>query len=514
MKNILNHLDNILLIISPNGSIQFANTPALNFFKTTNEALKGKLINHLLELEAHELASYLKAKQPVSCSIQTKTSPQIHCFIELTAQTWYGMNCFMLLIRPIEEALNHSFLQKLIEEKIDPELEAFLTTTVDLFAVIDSQTGKFIKVNDRWESVLGWQSHDLVHIKTLPELEYPPSGKSESATLSYLNQMDSIRDYVTEYRCKNGEYKLLECNYKKLEEETLAIFTAKDITEQENLRIQKKNLENAVHLENLRSEFFATVSHELRTPLNIILATLQLIDSENQHMQSVFPNQNKYHKIMCQNAYRLLKLINNIIDSTKIEDGYFSIKLGNYNIVSLVESIAGSTIDYMKSKDIDFIFDTEIEEEYIACDPDLIERIVLNLLSNSIKYCNPEVKGIICVNISLEEDFVVLHVQDNGIGIPAEKLEVIFKRFIQVDNALSQKKEGSGIGLSLVKSLVEMHNGSIHVKSQLNKGSEFIIKLPRKIIPNQDLEEVSEKLLNHSINKLNIEFSDICRCGE
>lgn len=509
MKNILNQLDNILLIISPNGMIQFVNKPALKFFKTTNDDLKGKLINHLLELEIDKLASYLTVNQPVSRSIQTKTSPQIRCFIELTAQTWYGLNCFMLLIRPIEEALTHSFLQELIEEEIDPELEVFLTTTVDLFAVIDSQTGKFIKVNDRWESVLGWQAHDLVHTMSLPELEYPPSGKSASATLSYLNRMDSIRDYVTEYRCKNGKYKLLECNYKKLEKETLAIFTAKDITEREKLKIQKKNLEDAIHLESLRSEFFATVSHELRTPLNIILATLQLIENENHHTQSVSVKQNKYNKIIRQNAYRLLKLINNIIDMTKIEDGYFNIKLGNYNIISLIESIADSTIDYMNSKNIDFIFDTEIEEEYIACDPDLIERIVLNLLSNSVKYCNPEVKSIICVNISLEQDFVVLHVLDNGIGIPAEKLEVIFKRFIQVDNALSQKKEGSGIGLSLVKSLVEMHNGSIHVKSQLNKGSEFIVKLPRKTIPNQELEEVNEKLLDNSINKLNIEFSDI-----
>ncbi|MDZ7548547.1 GHKL domain-containing protein, partial [Clostridium perfringens] len=135
-----------------------------------------------------------------------------------------------------------------------------------------------------------------------------------------------------------------------------------------------------------------------------------------------------------------------------------------------------SVIPYIQSKGLELVFDTDIEEKIMCFDPDKIERIVLNLLSNAIKFSNPA--GII--NISLKDmgNGISFSVKDTGIGIKEDQLNIIFERFKQVNKSFTREQEGSGIGLSLVKALVELHNGSIEVKSSYSEGSEFIVKLP------------------------------------
>lgn len=403
--------------------------------------------------------------------------------------------------------IHREFMQR---EKIEKELETFLSTAVDLTAVINFKTGQFIKANDKWQELLGWSSQELIENMRLQDLEHNLYHELSLHRFSDLNEEDYFNHQVrTKCCCKNGDPKLFEINYKRLPNEDLVMLTAQDITEKEKLKLQNKELEDVIRLESLRNEFFANVSHELRTPLNIIISAIQLLDTPNYLETTSSEQRNKYIKSMKQNAHRLLKLINNIIDITRIDAGYYHVHLGNYNIISLVETITDSTLEYMYSKNIKFTFDTEIEEEYIACDPDLIERILLNLLSNSIKYNKIDGDNKIWVAITLEEDYVVISVRDNGIGIPEEKLKSIFERFIQVDNLLTRKREGSGIGLSLVKSLVDLHKGHILVKSQLGEGSEFIVKLPRQRIAETPSTLSTDSLKNISAEKYIVEFSDI-----
>lgn len=166
-----------------------------------------------------------------------------------------------------------------------------------------------------------------------------------------------------------------------------------------------------------------------------------------------------------------------------------------------------SVANYIEDKGITLIFDTEIEEKVIACNPDSMERIILNLLSNAMKSTNKD--GSIFVNIYLEPNSVCISIKDTGIGIPENMCDLIFDRFMQVDSSLSRAKEGSGIGLSLVKSLVEIIGGSISVKSKWGEGSEFIIKLPDVNIPESEEQHTHQCLEEGYINKINIEFSDI-----
>lgn len=208
--------------------------------------------------------------------------------------------------------------------------------------------------------------------------------------------------------------------------------------------------------------------------------------------------------IMKQNAYRLVRLVNNLIDISKCEVGFLKLNKHNYNIVSIVEDITLSVCEYFKMNDIKIIFDTNTEEKIMAVDVDKIERIMLNLLSNSMKFTDKG--GEVAVNLTDIGEYVMISVKDTGIGIPEEKINQIFNRFEQVDKTFTRKREGSGIGLALVKSLVELHGGSISAKSKINEGSEFIIKLPITVVNN---EETQIEIFDSKVDKISIEFSDI-----
>ncbi|WP_273222970.1 sensor histidine kinase [Geosporobacter ferrireducens] len=278
--------------------------------------------------------------------------------------------------------------------------------------------------------------------------------------------------------------------------------------ERKEAAVNLKLLQEAREYDRLKTEFFSNISHEFKTPLNVILGTLQLYDL---HLQgTTLPAELypiiRYKKILKQNCYRLLRLINNLLDITKIDSGYFQIQHRNCDMVSLVKEITLSVADYVHNKALSITFNSNTDQKHMACDPDKFERILLNLLSNAIKFTNME--GSISVNFIDYGKRVEIVVKDTGIGIPIDKQEVIFERFRQVDPLLTRNHEGSGIGLALVKSLVEMHLGTIRLQSEVEKGSTFIIDLPvihlEECQPNNDPIEPP-----CNVEKIHIEFSDI-----
>jgi signal transduction histidine kinase len=282
------------------------------------------------------------------------------------------------------------------------------------------------------------------------------------------------------------------------------------LVKERQLAENARKLNEMMNYDKLKTEFFSNISHELRTPLNVILSTIQLM--KHLKAQSAPNNsdtkESKYLKIIQQNCYRQLRLVNNLIDISKIDSNYYELHLKICNIVEIVENITMSVAEYIKSKDITLVFDTNTEEIFTACDPDQIERIILNLLSNATKFTNPG--GSIWVNIHDDSEKVNIIIRDTGMGIPEDQLDIIFDRFQQVDMSLARNHEGSGIGLSLVKSLVEKHNGNINVKSEIGKGAEFIIELP--YINTSEIDNLlpqSNVYIQNHVEKINIEFSDI-----
>ena len=243
-----------------------------------------------------------------------------------------------------------------------------------------------------------------------------------------------------------------------------------------------KAKDKAEEINRLKSYFISNISHELKTPINVILCAAQLLESKRVDNYNI-NNENNTIDIIKDNSYRLIRLINNIIDVEKAEVDELTLNLKKDNLVSLIEDIVTSVIPYAKRKELNLIFDTEEEEIIMDMDIEKIERIILNLLSNAIKFSNEN--GNIYIRIMLNNDDVDIVVEDEGIGISKDDIPYIFDKFIQVDNTFNRKNEGSGIGLAIVKSFIDIHNGKIMVESQVGKGTKFIVKLP-KIINNED----------------------------
>lgn len=273
----------------------------------------------------------------------------------------------------------------------------------------------------------------------------------------------------------------------------------------------KKNLKHAVEIESLKTEFFANLSHEFKTPLNIILSTVQLVMNYIE-VNNEYPDYNMFNKCLSnikQNSYRILKIANNLIDMSKIDGNFYSINMGNYNIVEVVENIVQSLAEYMKDNKRNIIFDTMEEEIITACDPDQIERIILNLLSNAMKFTSHG--GNIYVDMEVNDrcNKVIIKISNDGEKINFEDRLRIFERFTQSESLLTRRTEGTGIGLTLVKSLVKLHNGEVYVNTEFEEGTQFCIELPIRKMKNFKNNNVREKSIVSKVEKFNIEFSDI-----
>lgn len=270
---------------------------------------------------------------------------------------------------------------------------------------------------------------------------------------------------------------------------------------------KEKLFEEKMEIENYRNDFFINLSHELRTPLNIITSTIQLSEMyiKNENAENAVEKVKGHFDIMRKNCYRLLKTVNNIMDVSKLETKQYELNKSLINIVYLVEDVVSSTIIYAEGENIEIIFNTETEEEIVKCDPVEIERVILNIISNAIKYSKEN--GHTWVNVLRRGKNVEISIKDDGIGIPKEKQEDVFVKFKRVDE---NTKLGSGVGLSLSKLLIEMHDGRLEFNSREGVGSEFIISLPVYDMKEDEYKDILDlEEIDIGSMDLEIEMSEI-----
>lgn len=277
--------------------------------------------------------------------------------------------------------------------------------------------------------------------------------------------------------------------------------------------IENMNVEEAINFEHIKSNFIANISHEFKTPINIILLTVKLlIEIDKGDFNSITKEKySEYLNILKQNSYRLLKLVNNVIDTAKIENNFYKLNLGNYNIIKIIEDITMSTSSYISQNNRNIIFDTNEEEVILACDPDKIERLILNLLSNAIKFSKPGSDINVDVSTDFDKNLVYVSVKNTGELISEEYANKIFGQFMQGENLFIRRTEGSGIGLYLAKYFIKMHNGDIWLNLDNKNCTEFIFSIPIEKVHDkesfkEDVYTISE---SNIIEQCNIEFSDI-----
>lgn len=295
--------------------------------------------------------------------------------------------------------------------------------------------------------------------KTIKFTIKPPIWKSKIAMIIYV----IIIIFAVLYY--DSKVKLLDTMVNK---RTKAL--TKEIEKNEEL------FNKVLSLEKKKNSYFVNLSHELRTPLNVISSTEQLISSMLDK-KGVSKENLKYHmSVINKNTERLLELITNLMDIEKIESGKYKINKTKQDIIEVIEDEALRLKNYVECKGIELIIDPEVEEKIINFDKKEIKRCVENLISNAVKY-TPE-GGSIEVGIKDHDDKVEIYVKDTGIGIDEENKRIIFDRFRQVVDANEEIQNSSGLGLTITKDIVKLHDGEIYVESELGKGSKFIIVLP------------------------------------
>ena len=260
----------------------------------------------------------------------------------------------------------------------------------------------------------------------------------------------------------------------------------------------------------MKDEFLSLISHEFKTPLTVINSAIQAMEliCKNELSDKAKGFLNKIR----QNSNRQLKLVNNLLDITRINAGHLKINKKDMDIVLLTKSITESITIFAEQKSIKLSFSSTLRKKVIGIDEEKYERILLNLLSNAIKF-TPKGKSItvkVSQKIVKGKCKVCIQVKDKGVGIPNDKKELIFERFGQVDSSLTRQAEGTGIGLSLVKMLVELLGGEITLESKEGIGSTFTILLPIEKVKETPIEQMIEEITdNRLIQATAIEFSDI-----
>ena len=256
------------------------------------------------------------------------------------------------------------------------------------------------------------------------------------------------------------------------------------------LLFEQKEAERLAELDTLKTRFFTNISHEFRTPLTLLLSPLQ-------DLQKEFPGRTIF-QMMQRNAERLLSLISQLLDLSKLEAGKMEIQLQEGDLSQFLQYIFSSFESLGQDKNILFQYQQSREHQFAYFDADKIEKITTNLLSNAFKF-TPE-NGRVQIRADYSDTSLLIEVKDYGIGIDKERLPKIFERFYQIDDSAQRHYEGTGVGLALVKELVEVLGGTISVISELGQGTTFNINLPTEFL-DKKLENITDTLYFNNTSK-------------
>lgn len=265
-------------------------------------------------------------------------------------------------------------------------------------------------------------------------------------------------------------------------------------------RSLQRSLDKLTEHDRLKTEFFSNVSHELRTPLTMILAPVDRLLQRNADDFS--PSSKHMLEMVRLNGYRLLDLINRLLDFSKLEAGQMKLNVAAIDLNKLVDALTKAATPLVQQRGIVLSVDCDPELAPFGADEEKVDTIISNLLSNAIKF-TPR-GGSIHVETYRTDDRVWVSITDTGIGIDETQRDKVFERFVQVDGSSSREFSGTGLGLSLVKNLVELHGGEVHLQSELGRGSRFYFDLPLRPVPQGQLS------VNHSgEQRLGRAFADL-----
>lgn len=347
---------------------------------------------------------------------------------------------------------------------------------------------------DKIKSVVKFQDTEVFMLSPESLEEIYPEKKSIKISSSFSKslfkedvekskEISEKEHFITYLKVKNIVYGIIvfyNKEFSKEEQEILNTITnilsykIKDEELSEVFKSQVKILSKAVNetktAEQIKTEFIANVSHELRTPLNAIIGYADLL--QNNKLGELNEKQSKFVNNIQTSSLHLLGIINEILDISKIETNSVHLIKQSFNISMVLEEVLNILYPLFSQKNI--TIEKNITDFEIKADYQKIKQILFNLISNAIKFT----KNKISININLEGKNAIISITDNGIGIAKKNQNLIFKKFTQVNDYSIKNESSTGLGLTITKEFVKMHNGKISVKSELKKGATFTITLP------------------------------------
>lgn len=283
------------------------------------------------------------------------------------------------------------------------------------------------------------------------------------------------------------------------------LIVVRDLEIEKQMEAVYNNLQIIKERNKFKTEFLIRASSNMKKPINTIFEINKLLDNKKEIYN--YNGIRTYTRTVRQNSYRLKRLLNNIEEISNIEAGIHFRDYKTYNLVDYLEKLVELCRDYTKQKGLDISFESNKREVLVYIDKDIIERILLNILSNAIKFT--ESGGKIIVLLTVDKKDVTIGIKDNGSGIPSNKIDFIFENFEQVNRSLSRTAEGTGVGLYLVKKLALLHHAKIKVNSKIGCGSKFEVILKDNFL--ESTKENRSNIEDFIIDKesIDLEFSDI-----
>ncbi|PSF35694.1 hybrid sensor histidine kinase/response regulator [Aphanothece hegewaldii CCALA 016] len=341
--------------------------------------------------------------------------------------------------------------------KAEEKFACIFRTSPNPIAIVGLEKGEILEANPSFLKLSGFTEQEVIG-HTANEIWIGKDKEAIATAIQQLPQTGIIYNREFELRTKTGELKIVLFSLELIElsGQLCALLIANDITE-------RKRLEN---------EFISLVSHELRTPLTSLMGSLDLLESGQ--LGQLSNSGIKVLNIAINNTERLIRLINNILDLERMKSGKITIDKHYCNSADLMQQ-ATETLQVMADQSQIQIITQPVDIEIVA-DSDRLLQTFTNLLNNAIKFSEPMTQILFSTEIINKQ--ILFVIKDQGRGIPADKTEIIFERFQQVDASDSRTKGGTGLGLAICRQIIEQHNGKIWVESTLGKGSSFFILLP------------------------------------
>lgn len=366
--------------------------------------------------------------------------------------------------------------------------------------ILTDHTGEIIKINKNTENVLGYSENEIVGKNFIDIIEKNEAMRDFSEKF-VINNYKSI---VTELNLKNNTEgnTPVKLSISKINDRfgqfLGMVVVANDITLTKQLEFEaaeraliadslKSSNQKLTEIDRLKSEFISTVSHELRTPLTSVLGFAKIVRKkfediiipslplEDKKLERTVNQLKENMNIIVSEGERLTKLINDVLDIEKMEAGDLSLNFEELNINDIIDQSIASVSSLVNQKGLKIVIERKNSIQMVQGDRDRIIQIVINLLSNAIKFTD---EGAVICSTYLDNDYIVISIKDEGIGISEDNLPKVFEKFKQVGDTMTDKPKGTGLGLPICKQIVEMHNGEIWAESEFGKGSTFSFKLP------------------------------------